>query len=68
MKKVIKASYGRTVNLGNFENVKIQASIAEEIAEDDTRSNKGALTRLFKQCEDFVLEKCEIEAFNNEEK
>ena len=61
MKKIIKVSYGRTINLGNFENVKIQASIAEEISDKNKESNQEILDELFMECEDFVLEKCEKE-------
>lgn len=61
MKTVIKVSYGRTVNLGNFENVKIQGSITEEISEKDKRSNAQIFDDLSIECEDFVLEKCQKE-------
>ena len=61
MKLEIKASYGRTVNLGNFETVRIDASINEEIDPKDERSYEEILDGLYDECESFVLKKCEVE-------
>lgn len=61
MKREISVSYMRTINFGNFESAKIQAGIAEEIPNSDKRKNEEIFNDLFKECEDFVLEKCEIE-------
>jgi hypothetical protein len=61
MKLEIKVSYGRTVNIGNYESVRIDTSIIEEIGEDDKRSYEEIFADLFDECEHFVLEKCETE-------
>jgi hypothetical protein len=61
MKRIVEVSYGRTINLGNFENVKIQAGIAEEISDKDKRSHQQVFDDLFMKCEGFVLEKGGIE-------
>jgi len=61
MKLEIKASYGRTVNLGNFETVRIDASINEEIDPTDERPYEEILAELYDECENFVLKKCEVE-------
>lgn len=61
MKKEISVSYMRTINLGNYESVKIQAGITQEIPERNQRDNQQIFDDLFAECEDFVLEKCEKE-------
>ena len=61
MKTLIEASYGRTINLGDYESAKIHAGITEEIGEEDNRKYGEIFADLFKECENFVLEKCEKE-------
>lgn len=67
MKLKIKVSYGRVVNLGNYETARIDASISEEIEEKDERNYDKIFEDLFDECEDFVLKKCEIEADKTDE-
>lgn len=66
MKKEMSVSYTRTVNLGNYENARIQAGITQEILERDQRSDQKIFENLFAKCEDFVLERCEIEVGKND--
>lgn len=61
MSDQISVSYTRTINLGNFESLKIQAGITQEISNEDERSDEEIFEYLFDQCEDFVLEKCQKE-------
>ena len=61
MSDKIRVGYSRTVNLGNFESVKIEAFIEEEILEENDTEYKILFDELFKECEDFVLERCAIE-------
>lgn len=61
MKKEIRISYTRTVNLGNFESAKIQAGIIQEISDKDKRGYEKIFDDLFEECENFVLKRCEIE-------
>ena len=56
----IKVSFSRTINLGNYESTKIEAAIEEELKEGD-EPYETVLDALFKEVEDFVLKKCEIE-------
>ena len=62
MKTKIKVSYGRTVNLGDFEFARIDCEIAEELPENDSRSYEQIFSDLFAECEDFVLRRCEKES------
>jgi len=61
MKLEIKVGYSRTVNLGNYESVRIETYINEEIEEKDDRSYEKIFAQLFDECEHFVLKKCEAE-------
>lgn len=61
MKKEISVSYMRTINLGNYESARIQAGITQEISEKDQRTDQEIFDNLFAECEDFVLERCEVE-------
>lgn len=61
MKKEISISYQKTINLGNYESAKIQADITQEILKGDKRNNMEIFDELFEECEDFVLERCEVE-------
>lgn len=61
MKLEINVSYGRTINLGNYESTRIQASITEVIEDKDKRSYEEIFADLFDECEAFVLEKCNTE-------
>lgn len=51
----IKTAYGRTINLGNFESVRIDASITEQIDNKNKRDYQDILADLFDECEHFVL-------------
>jgi len=54
----LKVEFGRTVNLGNFENVKIAASLTQEVSEEmDKKETYNALKGLFEECEGFVLDR-----------
>ena len=55
MKLEIKVSYGRTVNLGNTEFVRINTEINEEIESKDKRNYEEIFAQLFDECEHFVL-------------
>lgn len=66
MKKEISISYTRTVNLENYENARIQAGIIQEIPSNTKKNNQAIFNELFRECEDFVLERCEIEVGKND--
>lgn len=59
MKKIIKVSYQRVVNLGNYESARIQAGITQEIPPDDTKSYQDLFNELFGECEEFVFNEIE---------
>ena len=61
MKLEIKVGYSRTVNLGNYESVRIDTCINEEIEIKDERTYEEIFAQLFDECEHFVLKKCEVE-------
>lgn len=61
MKLEIKVGYSRTVNLGNYESIRIDTCINEEINDKDKRSYEEIFIQLFDECEHFVLKKCEVE-------
>ena len=62
----IKVGYSRTINLGNFESMRIEAHIEEEIKDEDT-PYQDLFDELFEECENFVLRKCEIEIDHKKE-
>ena len=68
MKLEINVSYARNVNLANYESVRVQVGITEEIENTDNRSYEEVFKDLFDECEHFVLEKCEIKAKKSDEK
>lgn len=59
----INVSCCRTINLGNYESIKIQAGLSQSICDGDKRSNKEIFQSMYTECEDFVLDKTE-EALN----
>jgi len=61
MKLEIKVGYSRTINLGNYNSVRIDTCISEEIETKDKRSYEEIFAQLFDECEHFVLKKCEVE-------
>lgn len=61
MKKIIKVSYQRVVNLGNYESARIQTGITQEIPPDDTRNYQDLFRKLFDECKEFVFNKIEDE-------
>lgn len=60
MKLEMNVSYGRTINLGNYESARIQASVSEEVDPKDNRSYEEIFKELFDECKQFVLEKTRI--------
>ena len=68
MKLEINVSYGRTINLGNYELTRIQASISEGVDPKDNRSYEEIFNELFDECKQLVLEKCELEKSGSDKK
>lgn len=51
--KSITASYGKTINLGNYNNMRLEAEIEVELEEGDNAEEvfKGAFGRVYKEVE-----------------
>jgi len=55
IRRVIKVNYGKTINLGNYENVKIDVGVEVELGvKDDFESN---LNLLYLEMEEFIENK-----------